>query len=148
MRAYTIFSTGVLPVVISAPRPTAHDYYLVVTPKTWNDAQKYCRTNYVDLATVTSTDDWTKLLALEKSKGFASIAWIGLYNDYNSWHWSYNNAPLKISLWSPGEPNNLAGHESCGTVDINGNWYDYNCQLLKPFLCYNGESTGLFIDFV
>uniref|UniRef100_A0A3B1JKY3 Macrophage mannose receptor 1-like n=1 Tax=Astyanax mexicanus TaxID=7994 RepID=A0A3B1JKY3_ASTMX len=141
-----LYLSGVFPGVLSAPLPVPHLYYLIMTPMTWNSAQSYCRKNYEDLATITSDSDWTRLKKLGTNSKFFSTAWIGLYNDIDSWRWSYNSAPLKLKKWSGAEPNNLGGHESCGAMDMYGYWWDLNCELLKPFLCYDANSTKRFFS--
>ncbi|KAL6466850.1 hypothetical protein MHYP_G00246540 [Metynnis hypsauchen] len=138
--------TGVLPVALSVLHSVPHIYHLITTTKTWSDAQTYCRDKYEDLATVISTDDWTKLQKEKQNYGFSALAWVGLYNDYNSWRWSFKNTTLMLKKWSSGEPNNQNGNESCGALDTYGYWWDLNCLVLKPFLCYNASYSGRFIN--
>lgn len=109
----------------------------------WSDAVNYCRMKYTDLANVKDNSVRQTLNAMAASNGLTSWPiWIGLYNDYDSWRWSFNDISLKstnLMNWSPGQPDNAKGVESCGGIDGTGYWEDYNCILLKPFICYDGE---------
>lgn len=112
-------------------------YVLIQEQKTWDEAQAYCRHNYIDLATVQNAEDWTNVQdAVEPA--LTSEAWIGLYNDINSWQWSYRNENITFNSWRYGEPNNFNTIESCGFMYWN-QWGDYPCLWLSPFVCYNGE---------
>ncbi|KAL0189847.1 hypothetical protein M9458_016946, partial [Cirrhinus mrigala] len=75
---------------------------------TWTDAQTYCRTHHYDLATV------------QNEKAFSGYAWIGLYNDVNSWRWSYNEESLVFQSWALGQPNNYGLGEACATISPDG----------------------------
>ncbi|KAI4892331.1 hypothetical protein NFI96_019716 [Prochilodus magdalenae] len=141
-----VFPTGVLPVALSVLLSVPHAYHLILTPKSWPDAQVYCREQYDDLATVISTDDWAKLLQEEQTNIFSAIAWVGLYNDINTWRWSFKNSSLILQKWAFLEPNNFLGQESCGALDAYGYWWDLNCLDLKPFLCYNANYKERFIS--
>ncbi|KAF4085427.1 hypothetical protein AMELA_G00118750, partial [Ameiurus melas] len=82
-----LFKTGVVPIVLSV----SHKYYLINQGKTWSDAQAYCRATYTDLAIIKSNDDMVQLQNEAQIQQFSSSAWIGLYNDINSWRWSFGN---------------------------------------------------------
>ncbi|XP_053088248.1 asialoglycoprotein receptor 2-like [Pangasianodon hypophthalmus] len=127
--------TGVLPFVLSVTRK----YYLIQQGKTWSDAQAYCRATYTDLATINSTDDMVKLQDEAKTQQFNSSAWIGLYTNINSWHWSLKNEPLgNFTPWSYSEPNNLVGNEGC-IIKNAGRWSDAPCDYMSFFVCFDGE---------
>lgn len=72
----------------------------------------------------------------------AVMAWIGLYDDINSWRWSYKNKKIVFSTWSAGEPNNFNGHEACGLIQ-DGSWNDWNCSVLFPFVCLAGKKCTM-----
>ncbi|KAF4071309.1 hypothetical protein AMELA_G00271740, partial [Ameiurus melas] len=80
------------------------------------------------------------------SKGQAwVIAWVGLYNDFNSWRWSLNDLPLKnvpYTNWSTGEPDNAGGKEACGIIGYYNSWWDVPCTQPRPFICYNASFSG------
>ncbi|KAI5620127.1 secretory phospholipase A2 receptor-like, partial [Silurus asotus] len=131
---------GVVPITFSAQR-TTHLFFInqVVS---WPNAQKYCRTKYTDLARVKDPSVLVELNKMAASKGLTLWPlWIGLYNDFYNWRWSFNNVSqtsTNLTLWFPGEPDNYAGHESCGGILAAGNWADWDCALQRPFICYNG----------
>ncbi|XP_017339558.2 C-type mannose receptor 2 isoform X2 [Ictalurus punctatus] len=73
---------------------------------------------------------------------FSSSAWIGLYNDVNSWRWSFGNEPLgSMTKWDPGEPDNWGGHEEC-VATTSSAWFDAPCTLMFPLLCFDDRQTG------
>ncbi|XP_043101230.1 uncharacterized protein LOC122349307 [Puntigrus tetrazona] len=76
------------------------EYILISNSITWNAAQNYCRTNHFDLATVQSNENWTRLQEAASEQSFSGYAWVGLYNDINSWHWSYNNESVVFKSWA------------------------------------------------
>ncbi|XP_053086697.1 C-type lectin domain family 4 member K-like [Pangasianodon hypophthalmus] len=123
--------------------PVHHKYYLINTiSMTWAGAKNYCRETYDDIATVGSDDDWIRLRKEETDKGLTTFAWVGLYDDIDSWRWSFNDVPLKnqtLTKWYSGEPDNGEGNEACGTIGQLGEWRDYPCTDLRPFICYNCE---------
>ncbi|XP_058240226.1 macrophage mannose receptor 1-like [Hemibagrus wyckioides] len=140
-----LYFTGLITVDVSHVRTVHHKYYLIKTTATWSSAQSYCREKYTDLATVVTDDDWVRLKNEAASKGLASPAWIGLYNDINSWRWSLNELPLKnvtFIKWYPYDAINYAGGESCLLMISGGYWIDINCAQLRPFICYNANFSG------
>uniref|UniRef100_A0AAY5EXV5 C-type lectin domain-containing protein n=1 Tax=Electrophorus electricus TaxID=8005 RepID=A0AAY5EXV5_ELEEL len=143
---YTL-PTGVLPVAISVVQSVPHTYYLITTPKTWTDAKTYCEETYTDLAVVLSYRDWIKFHLTVQSKDLSTDAWVGLFNDIKGWRWSFKNITLAETFWYPGQPDNQGGHQSCGSIDTSGYWWDNVCTTLMPFLCFNGESVFLCASY-
>lgn len=128
-----ISSTEVFIFVLSVP----YKYYLVQQGKNWSDALTYCRANYIDLATIKSNDDMIKLQNEAQKQKFTSNAWIGLYNDINSWRWSMGNQPLGyFTHWCGSEPN--YGMEDCAALN-HWCWFDVPCMVAFPFVCFDGE---------
>ncbi|XP_058261799.1 putative C-type lectin domain family 20 member A [Hemibagrus wyckioides] len=130
-----LFLTGVL----SAPRR----YYLIQQAMTWNSAQTYCRANHDDLAIIDNADNLIRFQSEVQRQQFSSKAWVGMYNDINSWRWSLDNHPIGPALWAAmwAQPNNGAGDEICGGVDSYG-WLDASCSLLLPVVCFDARYTG------
>lgn len=115
---------------------------------TWPVAQNHCRMMYTDVGTILSGTDWLRLKKEATRNGLATSAWVGLYNDINSWRWSLNGFPLKnvtYSNWKAGEPDNYAGKEACAIMAGYGTWDDASCTEAKPFICYSGESISLWL---
>ncbi|XP_007578265.2 macrophage mannose receptor 1-like [Poecilia formosa] len=119
------------------------EYIIVDELKTWTEAQRYCRENHQDLATVTNMEDVRMLNDLATSAGRTSRAWIGLHEDVNSWRWSmpdqYQN---QFRNWAAGEPNNRFGRESCGAFSADGSWYDASCSQTLGTVCFSVSGTN------
>ncbi|KAF5907193.1 putative C-type lectin domain family 20 member A isoform X1, partial [Clarias magur] len=112
-------------------------YYLVQQAMTWSDAQAYCRAHHVDLAIIESNDDLVQLQNEIQKQQFSASAWIGLYNDVNSWRWSMGNEPLgSVTDWDSGQPSNLFGHCECAFTTWFG-WTDWSCIYAMPFMCFD-----------
>ncbi|KAK3559766.1 hypothetical protein QTP86_020735, partial [Hemibagrus guttatus] len=62
--------------------------------RNWSDALAYCRATYTDLAIIENQDYMNRFLSDSQKQQLNSSAWIGLYNDINSWRWSFGNEPL------------------------------------------------------
>uniref|UniRef100_A0A3B5KQ47 C-type lectin domain-containing protein n=1 Tax=Xiphophorus couchianus TaxID=32473 RepID=A0A3B5KQ47_9TELE len=135
--------------MLSVACAQSHQYYFVNTSLTWRDAQRVCRRDYTDLATIESTADVDDFLRTTSNN--TGKAWIGLYDDkINSWKWSLNDSsfysPGEYSFrdWEPNEPNNYYGQQYCvrfyGTAyNSVGRWDDIGCTETIQFVCYNGK---------
>ncbi|KAK3523047.1 hypothetical protein QTP86_012669 [Hemibagrus guttatus] len=118
--------------VLSLP----YKYILVRQGKIWSDARTYCQANYIDLAIAGVSDDMVKLQNEAQKQQFTSNAWIGLYNDVNSWRWSLGNQSLgDVTDWCGPEPNYKM--EDC--VALNPwCWFDVPCSEKFAFVCFDG----------
>ncbi|XP_017332204.1 putative C-type lectin domain family 20 member A [Ictalurus punctatus] len=134
-----LFFTEVVPLVQSVTRK----YFLVQQGRNWTDAQTYCQATYTDLAIIKSNDDVIQLQNEVQSQNFNSSAWIGMYSNRYSWHWSlgYELVTNILGNWKLGEPNNSGGNQNCGAASPLG-WADQDCTLLRPFLCFDATKTG------
>uniref|UniRef100_A0A3B3CRB8 C-type lectin domain-containing protein n=1 Tax=Oryzias melastigma TaxID=30732 RepID=A0A3B3CRB8_ORYME len=99
-------------------------YRFIDKEKSWDEAQKYCKKNHTDLATVRSMADMKRLNQDLGNKK----AWIGLYREANSkrkWKWSQPEVQFSESQknWDGGEPNDHK-RENCGTVKKHLKWAD------------------------
>ncbi|XP_073726745.1 C-type mannose receptor 2-like [Misgurnus anguillicaudatus] len=108
---------------------------------TWTEAQKYCRENYTDLATVNNINDINQLMkSIDYSKG--SYIWIGLHrSSVYKWKWSLGD-PVKYTNWSNGDSN---GPDHCVYMR-DGSWYHQDCNMNMRFICYNESSKGFIIN--
>uniref|UniRef100_A0A665UHL0 C-type lectin domain-containing protein n=1 Tax=Echeneis naucrates TaxID=173247 RepID=A0A665UHL0_ECHNA len=125
------------------------DYYHVDQPKTWTDAQKYCREKYTDLLSIESNDD----LRLMNSVSVPTTwSWIGLHDDpkswkgvmgkdENSWRWSATGETSENGFqnWAPTEPNNFGSNQHCVRISPEGEWIDRRCTERLQFVCYNED---------
>ncbi|XP_039456739.1 macrophage mannose receptor 1-like [Oreochromis aureus] len=129
-----------------------YEYYFIEEPKTWDEAQRYCREGYKDLATVPNMK-YMETLYTDSTENQAN-AWIGLYSisgkENRRWHWSlpgveFNAEEMK---WRAGEPNDAGGHlENCAVIDSSSQLMDFGCSNDFTFICYNEQNTSLnFID--
>uniref|UniRef100_A0A3P9PU11 C-type lectin domain-containing protein n=1 Tax=Poecilia reticulata TaxID=8081 RepID=A0A3P9PU11_POERE len=106
------------------------EYHYVSSPKTWAEAQRYCRETYADLATVDSPEENDRLLL--ELQGSGQFAWIGLYdNTTDLWaNWS-DHSLLTFTNWETGQPDNKGSINmtSCAAVDMStGTWWDVDCS--------------------
>ena len=78
-------------------------------------------------------------------KSCFQMAWIGLYDDVNSWRWSHRDAEVEFTNWYPGEPNNQWSREHCTMMYRNGEWNDESCNTRLQSVCsyVTGESLSL-----
>ncbi|XP_053346714.1 macrophage mannose receptor 1-like [Clarias gariepinus] len=130
--------TGVIPLILSIRRK----YHLIQQGKTWNDAQAYCRATYVDLATIETNDNMVQIQNEIQTQKFSSSAWIGLYTNINSWHWSFGNEPLgSFTSWVSPEPDDKCGNEQC-VMNQQGGWHDAPCAWSNFFVCFDDTKTG------
>ncbi|KAI2666645.1 C-type lectin domain family 10 member A [Labeo rohita] len=127
-------------------------YYFVFSYKTWTEAQRYCRQNYTDLATIDNMEEMNSLINTVNGS-YTYLAWIGLYNDLNTWKWSledddfYQEGEKDFRNWYH-EPDNLGGNELCVYMNNYGKWFDYSCDRTFQFVCYDGRqnSTKTYIQ--
>ncbi|XP_068453816.1 putative C-type lectin domain family 20 member A [Clinocottus analis] len=131
-------------------------YHVVNELKNMTEAQRHCRENYMDLATIRDPQDLETLKAtLSSSKMAASVSrvWIGLHMD--SWKWSLTNSSfykpgeMEFRWWRSGEPNNYGREQHCVNIYSNGAWYDDRCyEPFKP-VCFDVKGpneTFIFIN--
>ncbi|KAK2845978.1 hypothetical protein Q7C36_010832 [Tachysurus vachellii] len=130
--------TGVIPFILPVPRY----YFLIQQGKTWSDALTYCRAQQTDMAVIETSDDMVQFQDEAQRQKFSSSAWVGLYNDINSWRWSMGNEPLgSMRLWSPNQPDNWQGNETCIAIYYSV-WVDKSCTSICNFVCFDGNKTG------
>uniref|UniRef100_A0A668VKW1 C-type lectin domain-containing protein n=1 Tax=Oreochromis aureus TaxID=47969 RepID=A0A668VKW1_OREAU len=104
-----------------------HYYQFVYELKNWTEALSYCRDKYTDLATV---EDFKDVQMLNSTR-----AWIGLYDDVNSWRWPMSeNSEAEFRNWSPGQPDNRWINEYCVRM-LDGLWFDSPCVNVYRFVC-------------
>ncbi|XP_073792209.1 C-type mannose receptor 2-like [Danio rerio] len=113
----------------------------------WTEAQRFCRQNYTDLATIDNMEEMKRLIKTVNGS-YNGSAWIGQYDDVNSWRWSledndfYQEGERDYRNWNH-EPNNIGGRELCVYMH-SGYWFDVPCDSYYPFVCYNG-STQIYV---
>lgn len=119
-----------------------YEYHFIKGKKTWDEAQRYCRENYNDLATVHTMTDMKRLKNSNNNKD----AWIRLRCNLEqsniAWNWTqpglkYNETNVKWSGNQPKETGKIC--EDCVSI-IDGRLYNLLCAKKCPFICYNGEN--------
>ncbi|XP_041654995.1 macrophage mannose receptor 1-like [Cheilinus undulatus] len=79
-------------------------------------------------------------------------AWIGLYDNVNSWRWSLTNTSFykpgesEFRNWRPGQPNNAFSIEHCVVMYNDGLWNDDWCDFHRQPVC--SDVTGSNVTFV
>nr|XP_055035772.1 macrophage mannose receptor 1-like isoform X1 [Misgurnus anguillicaudatus]XP_055035773.1 macrophage mannose receptor 1-like isoform X1 [Misgurnus anguillicaudatus]XP_055035774.1 macrophage mannose receptor 1-like isoform X1 [Misgurnus anguillicaudatus] len=126
---------------------SSFQYHFISVNKTWTEAQRYCRENYIDLATIENMDEMNNLINTVNGS-YNGSAWIGLYDDVNSWRWSlenndfYQEGEREFRNWYH-QPDNYLGNELCVYMDANdGTWFDVSCDSFFTFLCYNDRENA------
>ncbi|XP_076145686.1 C-type mannose receptor 2-like [Alosa pseudoharengus] len=109
-------------------------FVLVTEEKNWADAQRYCRENHTDLASVRNQ---TENNHIEKVSG-GSSAWIGLFRD--AWEWS-DGSSSSFRHWGTGEPNYRSSDEFCAEIrhTFSDRWNDAGCHYRMHFICYEDK---------
>ncbi|KAI4880214.1 hypothetical protein NFI96_018741 [Prochilodus magdalenae] len=113
-------------------------YYFVNESKTWSEAQRYCRENYTDLATVDNKEEMVQLKAAVDPT-YSGAMWIGLYRgSQRSWGWSSGETVQYVN-WKSGEPNGGDKDGLCAAIKLSDGWVDVLCTDSLEFICYSGE---------
>ncbi|KAK7884385.1 hypothetical protein WMY93_027508 [Mugilogobius chulae] len=145
----------VVPAPLSAlAAASSQQFQFVYELKTQDEARSYCREHYADLATVESLEDAVMLdkmadrSRLTNPNGFPYRAWIGLYDDVNTWSWSlsdpayYSEGQENYRNWFVEEPGNQGGNEFCVMTNLDGFWRDVSCTMQYFAICV--DLKGLF----
>lgn len=125
---------------VKAPKIRLRKYHYLNETRTWTDARNYCRARFTDMATADTMSDVNRMMNIV-DPGYNGSVWIGLERIIPTrWVWPSDSISVsKYSNWSPGEPN---GNWEC-VKSLNGSWFDEDCALTLPFVCFNGESLNL-----
>ncbi|XP_051741861.1 C-type mannose receptor 2-like [Ctenopharyngodon idella] len=109
------------------------------------EAQRYCRQNYTDLATVSNSADVTELLRITSGSSNWGF-WIGLMKSLSSeWRWSLGDPAFYTkhdSLYRNWAPNQTNSSLNCAYVSQDRLWRIDDCTTQRVFICYNDSIKG------
>uniref|UniRef100_A0A672GP49 Uncharacterized protein n=1 Tax=Salarias fasciatus TaxID=181472 RepID=A0A672GP49_SALFA len=106
----------------------------IETLSNWTEAQRFCRENYVDLASIRNQ----KENEMVRSIADGNIVWIGLHKEI----WSDGSVSLYRN-WDSGQPD--SGEEQCVATSFeSGLWSDESCSIQLPFVCYTAADVENF----
>ncbi|RVE71013.1 hypothetical protein OJAV_G00070500 [Oryzias javanicus] len=128
-------------------------YYFIYEPMTWSDALAFCKQRYNGLVSPNSPENMELLkymvnLGRMKESTNSSVAWIGLYNNWKQWIWSFSKANYYqkdesgFRNWADGKPDDL-DKVLCSEMYETGQWNDVNCGFSRKPICANviGSNT-------
>lgn len=122
------------------PAESSPTYIYVNTAMTWYQARGLCRTNYTDLASVTTINEND-----EVSFVVLADAWIGLHR--TPWAWS-DSSTSNFTNWYNFGSSSITSVRSCATAStITGLWWEANCDEEHYFICedvfYSNSNTSI-----
>uniref|UniRef100_A0A669DU97 C-type lectin domain-containing protein n=1 Tax=Oreochromis niloticus TaxID=8128 RepID=A0A669DU97_ORENI len=116
-------------------------FHLIETSVTWTQAQSYCRQHHTDLASGLDQIYSEEFKKLQNS----TALWIGLFRD--SWRWS-DGSNFSSRYWDMDSFNDGLNNRKCATtlLERSGRWSSAGCDQRKPFFCYDGEFTQIYLS--
>ncbi|XP_076144813.1 C-type mannose receptor 2-like isoform X1 [Alosa pseudoharengus] len=129
------------PFICYDEKESAAKYILISKPKSWNDAQEYCREHHTDLASSRNQEENRWLASSSDNR----TVWIGLFRD--TWKWS-DQSKIRFTAWHPNYPSNNRVNDDCAGYS-NGYWYDRLCPNRYNFVCQSGKcSTSMHLNYL
>uniref|UniRef100_A0A672FFI4 C-type lectin domain-containing protein n=1 Tax=Salarias fasciatus TaxID=181472 RepID=A0A672FFI4_SALFA len=124
---------------------TCREYGFVVVDeaKSWTEAQKYCREQHIDLASVATMEDTENLKSLT-ARNPNEKYWIGLYFVETPWKWtlqSHVGEHDTFRNWHM-NPTMDPGRNTCAYMLPTGQWVEEDCRNKHHILCMNGEKKN------
>ena len=112
-----------------------HTYRVFNKVKTWDEAEKYCRSLGGHLVTITDETENEFVKGIATTDGNKNLFWMGLYREYigGSWKW-VTGEKAEYFNWAIGEPNNY----------VNSN--EYKTEFYAKYNSGNGGEVGQWND--
>uniref|UniRef100_A0A0B7AGC8 C-type lectin domain-containing protein n=1 Tax=Arion vulgaris TaxID=1028688 RepID=A0A0B7AGC8_9EUPU len=115
-----------------------HSYGFIGDQKTWNDAQKSCRSYGAELVEINNAEEDQFVVATLKALKQGN-SWIGgaasLPGKKFEWVTSHRTVDCQRYVnWNAAEPNNAGGSEWCLEIRDIG-WNDHDCNTRNSFVC-------------
>ena len=113
------------------------NYVYISSPKTFYEAQSYCRARYgTSLAIISNPADNSRAASQCRGTRFPyNQCFIGLNDRTAERQWkNIDGSPATYFNWNFGEPNNV-GNEDCVEILSNGKMNDLSCSSRRAFLC-------------
>ncbi|XP_073725994.1 C-type mannose receptor 2-like [Misgurnus anguillicaudatus] len=138
----TLYFSVLLIALCSLSECIQRRYHHINMMMNWTEAQKYCRENYTDLATVNNINDLNNMNQQMSVKNSQTRVWIGLNRSgVYKWKWSLGD-PVKYTNWYNGDSN---GPGQCVYMK-DGSWRHQDCKVNMRFICYNGDKRFIIND--
>ncbi|PWA27074.1 hypothetical protein CCH79_00011602, partial [Gambusia affinis] len=112
-------------------------YFVSTQSLNWTEAQRFCRENYIDLASIRNQAENNNIRTL---LGGIEV-WIGLYRDKL---WS-DSSPSLFQHWAAGQPDNDNSRCVAASFSDMGKWLDEDCTQSFPFICYKPNELSLSV---
>lgn len=124
--------------VYSTEKKSSDRFRVIKDKKNWEEAQNYCRENHTDLAS--GLNQLTDKELIREMESESELYWTGLFRD--SWRWS-DGSRVSFRHWVQDERRR---NEKCAAAMLGngGRWKTADCDLKKPFFCYDGDFFYFF----
>nr|XP_046251768.1 macrophage mannose receptor 1-like isoform X2 [Scatophagus argus] len=106
-----------------------YSFSFIPQPKTWSEAQQYCRDQLDDLVTIKHSFN---LDSDVRHNGFP--VWTGLHKDGQTWKWSRGLSDYR--KWASGEPGNNSDNNCVSISSFSKEMATQNCSARFPFVCF------------
>ncbi|XP_043104482.1 secretory phospholipase A2 receptor-like [Puntigrus tetrazona] len=111
------------------------NFVLVPQKETWEGALEYCKTYYIELATLSTVQRMNSAL-MEISQAETEYVWIGLRFLEGDWLWVNRNHLYYTAWYQNEQPQCPAGDLRCGALDKKTKlWTNRNCEEKLSFIC-------------
>ncbi|KAK2845065.1 hypothetical protein Q5P01_011724 [Channa striata] len=115
-----------------------YTYILFKNPRSWFDAQSFCRLNCYNLVTVTNASSLEQVLRAAEA-GYDDAAWIGLKSQrlpeyyWSLWGYDFYKREAGYTLYWASNPTN-----ECASY-VGGLLYDHPCSTKLFSMCFDGS---------